>query len=64
MKRDNPGNADYSFKDMAEYSPLILHPRLSDNAANSPLTSHIFTRQCSICCKLSVFCSYLRAILV
>lgn len=22
MKRDNPGNADYSFKDMAEYSPF------------------------------------------
>lgn len=68
MKRDNPGNADYSFKDMAEYSPLTLHPRFSDNAANSHLTFYIFTRlqasKRSICCKLSVFCSYLHAILV
>lgn len=39
MKRDNPGNADYSFKDMTEYSLLFFHTRLSAGAVISPLLS-------------------------
>ena len=44
MERDYPGNADYSFKDMTEYSLLVLLLRLSDGAAISPLVFHTFKR--------------------
>lgn len=66
MKRDKPGNADYNIKDMTEYS-VILHV-LCDDAAISPLISHTFTRLLAskhlIYCKVSVFCSHLRGVLV
>lgn len=44
MERDYPGNADYSFKDMTEYSLLVLFLRLSNSAAISPLILHTFKR--------------------
>lgn len=66
MKRDNPGNADYSFKDMTEYSLLFLHTRLCAVAVISPLFSFYFTTASDflICCKQGFFFSYLHAILI
>ena len=43
MKRDKPGNADYSIPDMTEYSLLFPRPRLTDEAAISPLSLTLFT---------------------
>lgn len=44
MKRDKPGNADYSFKDMTKCSLLFPHPRLCDAAAIRTLISLVYTR--------------------
>lgn len=44
MKRDKPGNADYSFKDMTECSLLFPCPRVCDDAVIRALISRTFTR--------------------